>query len=55
MVMTKQHRTTGTFTVAARLEQLLDQLTYSVDHFRGKTTITDTDISILRDALKLIK
>jgi hypothetical protein len=47
--MTKQDH------VAASLERLLDQLTYSVDRFGGKTTITPTDLSVLRAALQLIK
>ncbi len=47
--MTKQDH------VAASLERLLDQLTYSVEVWRGKTTITPTDLAVLRDALRLIK
>ncbi len=47
--MTKQDH------VAASLERLLDQLTYAVDRFGGKTTITPTDLAVLRDALRLIK
>jgi hypothetical protein len=47
--MTKQDH------VAASLESLLDQLAYAVDRFGGKTTITPTDLAVLRDALRLIK
>jgi hypothetical protein len=47
--MTKQEH------VAASLERLLDQLTYSVDRFGGKTTINPTDLAVLRAALQLIK
>jgi hypothetical protein len=47
--MTKQDH------VAASLERLLDQLAYAVDGFGGKTTITPTDLAVLRDALRLIK
>jgi len=41
--------------VGASLERLLDQLAYAVDRFDGKTTITPTDLAVLRDALRLIK
>lgn len=41
--------------VSASLERLLDQLAYAVDRSGGKTTITPTDLEILRDALRLIK
>ena len=41
--------------VAASLERLLDQLAYAVDRFGGETTITPTDLAVLRDALRLIK
>jgi len=47
--MTKQDH------VAASLERILDQLAYAVDGFDGKTTITPTDLAVLRDAIRLIK
>jgi len=40
--------------IAASLEKLLDQLTYSVERFGGKTAVTPTDLAVLRDALRLI-
>lgn len=40
---------------AVRLERLLDQLTHAVERASGRTTITPTDLAVLRNALQFIK
>lgn len=37
------------------LAQLLDELTYAVNRARGKTTITENDLSTLRAALVIVQ